>query len=309
MQSWPPTQGIRVSRPDGRVARAARNVLDRRYRRPAPTGWLASSALVVAPHPDDETLGCGGTIALRRASGAAVHVAFLTDGTLSHKGRLPAADLAARRRREALDACTRLGVPSGAVHFLDYEDGHLAASRKVATGRLAELVDALRPAHVLVTSVHDGTPDHVAAAQIARAAASLATHRPALFEYPVWHWDRWPYSPWPGVVPSKRALREAARFLSRSVAAWWLPARLSGAFSVDVSRVLVVKAQALDAHQTQMQRPQGDPAWPVLGEVNGGAFLENLMGDTERFWPVRATTGRRAVAAMPASYDGAVERE
>jgi LmbE family N-acetylglucosaminyl deacetylase len=280
-------------------------VLDRRYRQPAPAGWLAGSALVVAPHPDDETLGCGGTIALRRAHGAAVDVVFLTDGTLSHRRRLPAADLAGRRRREALDACAKLGVAADAVHFFDYEDGQLAAQSAPAALRLVRLIDVLRPAEVLVTAVHDGTPDHVAAARIARAALRLAAHRPALFEYPVWHWDRWPYSPAPALRLTRRSLREMARYVARSAAAWSLPLRLKGAFSVDVTSVRAAKLQALHAHQTQMRRPAADPGWPVLGEVNGGAFLENLTGDFERFWPVRVGRARRALARVPGNYDAA----
>jgi LmbE family N-acetylglucosaminyl deacetylase len=291
------------------VARAARRLLDRSYRANAPQGWSTSSALVVAPHADDETLGCGGTIALRRSAGASVHVVFLTDGTLSHRGRIASRDLAVLRRHEALAACGRLGVADGAVHFFRYPDGDLGTVLAPAAARLAALIDSVRPAHVLVTSVHDGTPDHVAAARIARGAAALAAHRPTLFEYPVWHWDRWPYSPAPALGLSRRSMREVGRFLRRSAAAWWLAIRISDAFSVDVSRVRATKAQALDAHQTQMHRPAGDPGWPVLGEVHGGAFLENLMGDTERFWPVRSQGMERAVAALPGRHNEAMERE
>jgi hypothetical protein len=104
-------------------------------------------------------------------------------------------------------------------------------------------------------------------------------------------------------------LREAARYVWRSAAAWWLHPRLDGAFSVDVSGVRALKAQALDAHQTQLQRPAGDPGWPVLGEVHGGAFLENLMGGVERFWPARVGRERRAVAPVPGNYDAANAKE
>lgn len=78
------------------------------------TGAPVSSALVVAPHPDDETLGCGGMIARLAATGCDVYViaAFCHDqntGTLGH-------DLdPANRHAEFLSACTSLGVADSDV--------------------------------------------------------------------------------------------------------------------------------------------------------------------------------------------------
>src|SRR5579885_2284019 len=59
-------------------------------------------ALIIAPHHDDETLGCGGVIALKRAAGVPVQVVILTDGSRSHleQASLPVADIIASRRRE-----------------------------------------------------------------------------------------------------------------------------------------------------------------------------------------------------------------
>ena len=71
---------------------------------------FARSCLVVAPHPDDETLGCGGSIAARAANGQRVVVAILTDGEAAATMRASAPDeLAALRREEALLAASRLG--------------------------------------------------------------------------------------------------------------------------------------------------------------------------------------------------------
>ena len=60
---------------------------------------MAQSVLILAAHPDDEVLGCGGTIAKLADSGARIHVAFLADGISSRDGDGVAqqTQLAARR--------------------------------------------------------------------------------------------------------------------------------------------------------------------------------------------------------------------
>src|SRR5687767_3222241 len=69
--------------------------------------------LVLAPHPDDETIGCGATILRRRAAGTAVRVVVATDGRLSHRSAEVTPDELARiRAAEFREACSRLGVPA-----------------------------------------------------------------------------------------------------------------------------------------------------------------------------------------------------
>lgn len=77
--------------------------------------------LVVAAHPDDEVLGCGGTIAKHRAKGDCVHVAFLADGVSSRDENAMAA--LERRRDAARKACGILGTDS--VSFGDYPDNRM----------------------------------------------------------------------------------------------------------------------------------------------------------------------------------------
>lgn len=93
------------------------------------------AVLVLSPHPDDESLGCGGTIRLLTRAGVPVDVAFLTRGELGRE--LPemasAADrgeLAERRSREAAEACRTLGVR--AWEFLGGSDGRLAEEPHLA---------------------------------------------------------------------------------------------------------------------------------------------------------------------------------
>jgi N-acetylglucosamine malate deacetylase 1 len=80
------------------------------------------SVLVVAAHPDDEALGCGGTLAKLHRSGVRTEVVFLADGVASRKG--PDSESSARRRRSAAQgALDLLGVSSS--HFEDFPDNAL----------------------------------------------------------------------------------------------------------------------------------------------------------------------------------------
>jgi LmbE family N-acetylglucosaminyl deacetylase len=94
--------------------------------------------VVVAPHPDDETIAAGGLVRRLVAADATVHVVFVTSGdgypdavraALHGRQPTPADYLAygSLRRREALAATRRLGLPRAAVHFLAFPDGGLDA--------------------------------------------------------------------------------------------------------------------------------------------------------------------------------------
>src|SRR5436309_3449421 len=78
------------------------------------------STLVIAPHPDDETLGCGATIARKTAAGTSVHVVVVADGSRGHATDDLAdhSGLAARREAECRAALARLGVGADDVVFL-----------------------------------------------------------------------------------------------------------------------------------------------------------------------------------------------
>src|SRR4030095_14205853 len=91
-----------------------------------PPGWTervrAASALVLAPHYDDEVLGCGGVLAQLASAGAAVRVLFLTDGGGGEE--VPDGEAYRRRRREegsrvcellGFAGCDHLGLPDGAL--------------------------------------------------------------------------------------------------------------------------------------------------------------------------------------------------
>ncbi|XHX75704.1 MAG: PIG-L deacetylase family protein (plasmid) [Stenomitos frigidus ULC029] len=156
---------------------------------------IAGSALVVAPHPDDETLGCGGAIALLRALGYAVHILVISDGTLSHPHSLkyPAPKLQSLREAETLEASSSLGVSESDVTFLRLQDGSIPTTAspgiRGAVMRCRHYLAALVPETIFLPWRFDPHPDHRATWKLIRTALLYANHLPRVIEYPLWDWD------------------------------------------------------------------------------------------------------------------------
>lgn len=147
----------------------------------------AGRVVVVAPHPDDETLGAGGTLAAWAATGGLpVTVVAVTDGEGSHPGSptLRPAELAERRHDERRRALAALGLPDAAVVRAGLPDAGVAGHR----GVLTDLLDGLlRPGDTLLAPLPgDGHPDHDAVAEVADDIA--ARHGVARWHYAVWLW-------------------------------------------------------------------------------------------------------------------------
>ncbi len=266
-------------RPVGRVLEALSRSALLAFGEPDAPPAPGERVLVLAPHPDDETLGCGALIARRQAQGCEVWVAFATDGRRSHPQRDPAL-LGPQRRAEAEEACRRLGLaPERAVH-LGFEDGGLEAEQAELIVRLAALLDRLDPAEVYVSSALDRQRDHHALGIAAHLLAQRGTLRGRLFEYPVWHWTTPWYRTW------------WARALCERVGLPWRVGRLTRHTLprvVPAGEHLARKQHALAAHRTQMERLE--PGWPVLADVAGGRFLELLLGEHELFFEVAPPAG------------------
>lgn len=264
----------------GRIRRAVAAVVEAAARglsRPLADADLAAPAVVFAPHQDDETLGCGGLVALKRARGVPVEVVFLTDGRTSHARFMDADELARRRRDEALAACRELGVPAGSVHFLGFRDGELTAGVAAAAAAVASLL-AARPGHALLVPYEgDTTADHRATRAAVLRALEAMPPGPGrvVLEYPVWFWHHWPWV----CPPVARRLRRPAVVLAGCVAVGRRLAHLR--HRVDISAVLGSKRSALDCHATQTRRPPDQPAWPVLGDVAGGDWLATFFTGNE----------------------------
>lgn len=140
--------------------------------------------VVVAPHPDDESLGAGGLVAGLSSAGIAVRVVICSDGGAAFGQTAPAnADLVTLRSAEVRAAVERLsGRAPIELHELGLPDGELAAN----AGRLAEYFESLFVDADLLVSPWpgDGHPDHEAVGLAVRASSG---GRPVL-EYPIWAW-------------------------------------------------------------------------------------------------------------------------
>lgn len=158
---------------------------------PRATPW-PGRVLVLAPHPDDETIGCGGAIALHVAQRDPVSIAIATDGAAGDpERRFAAGDYAERRRHEARAAAADLGapepsfwnLPDGGLHDLLRTDGqpgelHLRVRDAIVRSQ-AEIVYA--PPRI------DTHPDHHALGRaVEEVLAAWGPGRPRAFAYDVW---------------------------------------------------------------------------------------------------------------------------
>jgi LmbE family N-acetylglucosaminyl deacetylase len=160
--------------------------------RSRPFSLPAGPAVVIAPHADDETLGCGGLIAAMAGAGTRLDVVFITDSAASHRGHpsLDPSQVARRRAAEAEAALAVLGLPPGRLHFLGAADGELERLPPGEAGRLRgdleALLRSLAPEELFLPWRQDGSTEHAAAFDLALAAAAGLPAR--IWEYPVWAW-------------------------------------------------------------------------------------------------------------------------
>ena len=153
--------------------------------------------LVVAAHPDDETLGAGGLIATAAAADLDVHLFVCTAGEHSHPNSTThrPEDLATRRENEVRAALGEL-APGAGITLLNVQDGHLDEHEQTLVALLVRLIKDGRRTLIVAPWRHDGHPDHDAAG---RAAATTAHRTGAtLWEYPIWwwHWAQPGEAPW-----------------------------------------------------------------------------------------------------------------
>jgi LmbE family N-acetylglucosaminyl deacetylase len=207
--------------------------------------------VVIAPHPDDEVLMCGGLLSSWQRAGEVLVVA-ISDGEASHADVPPWTPmrLAAVRRNESDTGLRLLGVDKTRVVRLGLPDGEIALNSEELT---ADLQALLRPGDVAVSTWRlDGHPDHEATG--AAAAGVCRRIGCTLIEAPVWmwHWARLgdPRVPW---------------------------GRLHS-FALDPS-AMARKRAALSAHKTQLT-PRSD----TLGAVLEGTILDRAAWSNEYFF-------------------------
>jgi LmbE family N-acetylglucosaminyl deacetylase len=142
------------------------------------------NVLVIAPHPDDEVLGCGGTIRLRIERGERVAAVFLTSGELGLK-RLPLAEARKLRESEARRAARILGITQ--LFFLHQPDWTLAEQVKAAAAALRPILEREKPKAIFLPHPNDAHPDHRASLTVLKLALrGSVLPKPELWGYEVW---------------------------------------------------------------------------------------------------------------------------
>lgn len=149
---------------------------------------MSDKVLIVAPHPDDEVLGCSGLIQRLLGEGKRVDVVILSGGGKSHAGccKIDESTLIESRRNLSRKAAEILGLPLERLHFLDYPDGSIAFDCP-ETDCLKKLIDVLQPEAIFVPHKGEGWSDHLEAGRIVRALIGKMSGI-SLYEYCVWFW-------------------------------------------------------------------------------------------------------------------------
>lgn len=153
---------------------------------------IRGPVVVIAPHPDDETLGCGGLIAALVKNGTLVHTIFATDGSSSHRNSKlwPPHRLAQQRQLEAADALSALGAGDQPRSFLSLKDANMPAQGEpgyeAALNTLMAILSQLRPELVLVPWRRDPHCDHRDAWALVTDALQRSGQDSDLLEYTIW---------------------------------------------------------------------------------------------------------------------------
>jgi N-acetylglucosamine malate deacetylase 1 len=145
-------------------------------------GPKAERIVIIAPHPDDEIIGPGGTLLHILEKGASVKVIYLTAGDADP-------ELAARRRAEAEAVAAKLGFETT---FLDFEPGSISVDDATQVA-FSDAVNAMAPQAMFLPFVLDDHEDHRRASALLMAVAGHLKTMPEIWSYQV-------YSTLPGNV-------------------------------------------------------------------------------------------------------------
>lgn len=154
---------------------------------------LKKKIVILAPHPDDETLGCGGTIAKRISEGFEVFIILVTDGRHAYSKGLgiesnpTPEELSQIRKQEFIKATSTLGVPETNLRFLNFEDGTVQKNAKEVEIRIVEIMKELQPTEVYFPFRQDFHPDHKALNRIALQKLQELGLNCDAYEYSIMH--------------------------------------------------------------------------------------------------------------------------
>jgi LmbE family N-acetylglucosaminyl deacetylase len=244
---------------------------------------LKRPSLIFAPHQDDETLGCGGTILQKQKLGAATKVVFMTNGSNSHphfQHLLSKPQLVEIRRQEATAACQKLGIAAANIIFLGHEDTNLTATYNQACQQVKDILSQTQAEQIFIPYLHDPVPDHQATHQIVLAALTAINKPYTIYEYPIWFWHQWPFTNPLGTIRtgSRRKIMKATvanRFGTQLLQQF--------KYATFIQHEIDEKKAALNEHKTQVSQYIKNADWLTLGDVSEGEWLACFFQSHEFF--------------------------
>jgi len=166
-----------------------------------------SSICILAPHPDDETLGCGQLIYEICHNGGDCQVIVISDGEGSHRGccKTEAKDIVEGRKASCRMAMEKLGLPAENLKFLGIPDGELLANEDIIFDRVKQILGNFHGI-LLVPHEQEGWKDHLTVHHVGkRIAEKTGCH---LLFYCVWFYFSMPFRKFLRVIwSSARILR------------------------------------------------------------------------------------------------------
>ncbi len=217
------------------------------------------NVLVFAPHPDDDIIGCGGSIAHHIKSGDKVAIVYMTSGESGSLKYNPA-ELASIREEEARQAAAILGVSQ--LFYLRYPDGYLEYS-KSSLDDVMSLIRQLQPTRVYLPHDNDAVPDH----QITSRLVTEAIRRAAGTWFQAGGLEPW----------------RVGTVLGYEI---WTPLSTIG-YSQDISPYIDLKLEALRIHRTQIETIAYDRAIEGLNRYRG--IMSGIGQHCESFQLKRAS--------------------
>lgn len=147
------------------------------------TDFSIGPVMVIAPHMDDETIGCGGAVLRHRTAGVPVTVLFLTDGSRGNAHGRCDPELPDTRKQEARRAAEVLGGLQ--LQFLDLPDGEVSPDHSTVSC-IVDHLTAVKPAIVYLPTILDTHRDHRAGCRATSRALSCLPDTTICREYEVW---------------------------------------------------------------------------------------------------------------------------
>jgi LmbE family N-acetylglucosaminyl deacetylase len=232
---------------------------------------MKKKVIVFAPHADDETLGCGGTIAKKVKEGYDVSVVFMTDGRhcLAEIGVSTgpvASEIKLIRKEEAIRATKILGLQEKNLCFLDFEDKTLEKNKSLVQKRVAEILTNASPVEVYFTQSKEYNIDHRVTNTIVRKAIEEADINPIQYHY---------------IIAWKFPFYLLANLSQHSKFDWLLSKiQQENLIYVDISKFLHLKEMAIKEYKSQIELLSDEQKRPALKS----SFLKRFLESKEKFF-------------------------